>query len=59
MDKILSGKELCNQFFKALINRDGIDRKVAELLKKLYFESRLARDNIIQELKALREGKNE
>ena len=59
MDKIESGQELCDQFFKALIGRDDIDQQVATLLKELYFESKLTRDNILQGLKTLREQKDE
>lgn len=59
MDKIESGKELCDQFFKGLIGRDDIDQEMAVLLKEFYFESRLTKDNILQELKILREKKNE
>lgn len=59
MDKIQSGKELCDQFFEALIDKDDIDQKMAVLLKEFYFEGRLTKDNILQELKILREKKNE
>lgn len=59
MDKIQSGKELCNQFFEALIDKDDIDQEMAALLKEFYFEGRLTKDNILQELKILREKKNE
>jgi hypothetical protein len=59
MDKIKSGKELCNQFFEALIDKDDIDQEMAVLLKEFYFEGRLTKDNILQELKILREKKNE
>jgi len=59
MDRIQSGKELCDQFFKALIGRDDIDQKVAMLLKELYFESKLTRDNVVQRLKTLRKKRDE
>ena len=59
MDKIQSGKELCNHFFEALIDKDDIDQEMAVLLKEFYFEGRLTKDNILQELKILREKKNE
>jgi len=59
MDKIQSGKELCNQFFEALIDKDDIDQEMAVLLKEFYFEGRLTKDNILQELKILREKMNE
>ena len=55
MDKIQSGKELCDQFFEALIDKDNIDQGIAILLKEFYFEGRLTKDNILQELKVLRE----
>lgn len=59
MDKIQSGKELCDQFFEALIDKVDIDQEMAVLLKEFYFEGRLTKDNILQELKILREKKNE
>jgi len=59
MDKIQSGKELCDQFFEVLIDKDNIDQGMAILLKEFYFEGRLTKDNILQELKVLREKKNE
>ena len=54
MDEIQSGKELCDQFFEALINREDIDHKTIVLLKDLYLKDKLTAENILQELKALR-----
>ena len=59
MNKIQSGKELCDHFFKTLIDRDDIDQEMVVLLKELYFEGRLTKDIILQELKTLREEKDE
>jgi len=54
MDEIQSGKELCDQFFEALRNREDIDQKMVALLKNLYSEDKLTGDNILQGLKTLR-----
>ncbi|MBA7506280.1 hypothetical protein ES706_04961 [subsurface metagenome] len=59
MDEIQSGKELCDQFFGALRNRDAIDRKVAILLMNLYSEGKLTKDYILQELETLRAEKED
>ncbi len=59
MDKIQSGKELCDEFFEALIDRDDLDQEVAVLLRELYLEGNLKRDSILQRLRTLREEKDE
>ena len=56
MSEIQSGKELCDQFFETLKNRDDIDQKVAMLLENLYSEDKLTGSNILEGLKALRAG---
>jgi len=54
MSEIQSGKELCDQFFEALANREDIDQKMVALLKKLYAEGKLTGQNILDGLKTLR-----
>lgn len=56
MSEIQSGKELCDQFFEALTNKEDIDQKMVALLKKLYSEDKLTGENILEGLKALRAG---
>ena len=59
MNEIQSGKELCDQFFEALTNREDIDQKMVALLKKLYSEGKLTGENILEGLKALREDRED
>ncbi len=54
MSEIQSGKELCDQFFEALTNREDINQKMVALLKNLYSEGKLTGENILEGLKALR-----
>ena len=54
MSEIQSGKELCDQFFEALTNREDIDQNMVALLKNLYSEGKLTGQNILEGLKALR-----
>jgi hypothetical protein len=60
MSEIQSGRELCDQFFETIKNREDIDQKVAMLLQDLYSEDKLTGSNILDGLKALRlETENE
>ncbi len=60
MVEIQSGKELCDQFFETLKNREDIDQKMGMLLRSLYSEGKLTGSDILEGLKALRaEGKDE
>lgn len=54
MSEIQSGKELCDQFFETLKNREDLDQDVATLLMALYSEDKLTGNNILEGLKALR-----
>ena len=54
MSEIQSGKDLCDQFFEALTNRENIDQKMVVLLRNLYAEGKLTGENILEGLKALR-----
>jgi hypothetical protein len=56
MSEIQSGKELCDQFFETLKNREDIEQSVATLLSDLYSEDKLTGSNILEGLKALRAG---
>ena len=59
MSEIQSGKELCDQFFESLKNREGIDQGVAALLLALHSEHNLTGNNILEGLKALRADKGD
>lgn len=59
MSEIQSGKELCDQFFETLKNREDIDQGVAALLMALYSEDKLTGNNILEGLKVLRTDKED
>ncbi|MGD2064967.1 MAG: hypothetical protein PVI95_00755 [Dehalococcoidia bacterium] len=59
MSEIQSGKELCDQFFEILKNREDIDQRVATLLMALYSEDKLTGNNILEGLKSLRADKED
>jgi len=60
MSEIQSGKELCDQFFETLKNREDLDQGVATLLMALYSEDKLTGSDISDGLKTLgAEGKDE
>jgi len=59
MSEIQSGKELCDQFFETLKNREDLDQGVATLLMALYSEDKLTGNNILEELEALRADKED
>ncbi len=60
MEEIKSGKELCDEFFAQLLEREDIDLKVATLVKELYGKKQLATDRVRKALEALRqENQNE
>jgi hypothetical protein len=60
MNEIKSGKELCNDFFNQLVERQDIDSKIAILFKDLYSKNQLTKTTIHKALKTLRqENQNE
>ena len=59
MSEIQSGKELCDQFFETLKNREGLDQGVATLLMALYSEDKLTGNTILEGLEALRADKED
>lgn len=60
MNEIKSGKELCDDFFNHLVERQDVDSKVAILFKGLYSKNQLTTTTIRKALKSLRqENQNE
>ena len=57
MSEIQSGKELCDQFFETLKNKEDIDQGVATLLMALYSDDKLTGNNILEGLKSIRADK--
>lgn len=54
MENVKSGKELCDDFFKELLERKDIDSKVATLAKDLYEAGNLTTARLRTGLKDLR-----
>ena len=52
------GLPILDDFFYNLAQLEGVDAKVAEMLKDLYKNSQLSKDAIIQKLAEIRQGKN-
>ena len=57
MSEIQSGKELCDQFFETLKNKEDIDQGIATLLMALYSDDKLTGNNILEGLKSIRADK--
>jgi hypothetical protein len=55
MEGIKSGKELCDNFFKSLLEKEGIDLQVAGLLERLYSNGDFTKEKILQGLRFLRQ----
>ena len=55
MDDIKSGRELCDNFFDNLLEREDIDQRVAVLARDLYGKNQLTVDRVKKGLKALRQ----
>lgn len=54
-----SGKALADEFFKSLPELEGVETKIASLLKELHNAGRLTKENIMEGLEKLRGEKNE
>lgn len=55
--KVMSGKEIMNNFFDTLQNIEGVDLETANILKELYKKGNLTEEAIDSELLKAREGK--
>jgi len=51
------GKEILDDFFNAVLDIPNVDKKLASGIKKLYYEGKLTKTNLSNELASLREGK--
>ena len=54
MEKISSGKELCDEFFEAVLGDEAVNSSIAGLLHKLHTAGELSKETILEGLKALR-----
>ena len=59
--RIKSGQELLDEFFSDVTKLSGVDQDTAEVIKRLYGDSKLTVTNIANELQLVREAdsKNE
>jgi hypothetical protein len=53
-NKVKSGKEIVDDFFKNIENIDGVDKDIAKMLTKLYKNDKLTEINVKNELPKLR-----
>jgi hypothetical protein len=54
-NKVKSGKEILDDFFKDVENIPGVDKNIAQSLTTLYEQSKLTDINVKNELQKLRE----
>lgn len=57
-DELKSGREILDEFFLKIMDIEGVDKDVAEIVFKLFKEDKLTSTNLTNELQRLRE-KNE
>lgn len=55
--ELKSGQEILDEFFSQIMNIDGVDREVAEIVLKLYKDGKLTNTNLSNELSSIRERK--
>lgn len=53
-NKVKSGKEIVDDFFKNIKNIDGVDKDIAKMLTNLYENDKLTEINVKNELPKLR-----
>jgi len=54
-DKTKSGQEILDDFFSQITSIEGVDKEVANVVLKLYQDSKLTNTNLSNELSNLRE----
>lgn len=58
IDELKSGREIIDEFFLKIMDIEGVDKDIAEIVFKLFKEDKLTNTNLTNELQRLRE-KNE
>jgi len=53
--ELKSGQEILNEFFSQIMNIDGVDKKVANVVLSLYQNDKLTNTNLSNELNKIRE----
>jgi hypothetical protein len=55
-EKVISGKEMLDNFFANISNVDNVDKSIAEVLSDLYTQGKLSDTNLKNALQNLREN---
>lgn len=53
-DKVKSGKEILDDFFKEISSIENVDKTIAESLTELYTNGKLTDKNVVNELQKIR-----
>lgn len=53
-DKVKSGKEILDDFFKEISSIENVDKAIAESLAELYTNGKLTDKNVVNELQKIR-----
>jgi len=53
-DKVKSGKEILDDFFKEISSIENVDKMIAESLTELYTNGKLTDKNVVNELQKIR-----
>ncbi len=53
-DKVKSGKEILDDFFKEISSIENVDKSIADSLAELYINGKLTDKNVINELQKIR-----
>jgi hypothetical protein len=53
-DKVKSGKEILDDFFKEISSIENVDKTIADSLAELYINGKLTDKNVINELQKIR-----
>lgn len=56
MENVESGKDVCDGFFGELTKIKGLNPAVLAILKELYFDGKLVKEEILKELGEIREA---
>ena len=58
-EKVISGKEMLDNFFANISNVENVDKSIADLLSELYSQGKLSDTNLKNALQNLRENEQD
>jgi hypothetical protein len=58
-EKVISGKEMLDNFFANISNVENVDKSIADLLSELYSQGKLSDTNLKNALQNLRENERD